>query len=212
VAKTEGRVLAPTIERIRALALLVAAQLSAQNGRDADVTRATLDNELRVVLIRDPLAPVVTVEDNYLAGADETPSGFPGTAHAQEHMAFRGCAEEVGITRFDPDYYALQLGNHVLGGGLYHDLRQETGYVYTITYGSDPQNVVKARDLIARDLRAMQTDNVPPQQLHQAKALLLRQMPLGESSEEAVAGGLLALRRSVCRSTSRHTPPRSISR
>src|SRR5207237_228282 len=90
---------------------------------------------------------------------------------------------------------------------LYHDLRQETGYVYniddnltaartrsvyTITYGSDPQNVIKARDLIARDLRAMQTDNVTPQELHQAKALLLRQMPLGESSEEAVAGGLLA--------------------
>src|ERR1700674_3172057 len=38
-------------------------------------------------------------------------------------------AEEVGLTRLDPDYYALQLGNHVLGGGfyatrLYHDLRQ----------------------------------------------------------------------------------------
>ena len=41
-------------------------------------------------------------------------------------------AQEVGITRFDPDYYALQLGNHVLGGGfyatrLYHDLRQDAG-------------------------------------------------------------------------------------
>jgi zinc protease len=120
--------------------------------------------------------------------------------------------EEVGLTRFDADYYALQLGNHVLGGGfyatrLYHDLRQETGYVYnvddtltatrtravyTVSYGSDPENVIKARDLIARDLRSMQTDNVTPQELHQAKALLLRQMPLRESSEEAVAGGLLA--------------------
>jgi zinc protease len=120
-------------------------------------------------------------------------------------------AHEVGLTRFDPDYYALQLGNHVLGGGfyatrLYHDLRQEAGLVYTvddslsanrtrsvytIEYGCDPQNVEKARDLVVRDLRAMQTTNVTPQELEQAKALLLRQMPLRESSEDAVAGGLL---------------------
>ena len=89
-------------------------------------------------------------------------------------------AQEVGLTRFDRDYYALQVGNHVLGGGfyatrLYHDLRQEAGLVYTVddnltsnrtrsvytvSYGCDPQNVSKARDLIARDLRSMQTDEV----------------------------------------------------
>src|SRR5205085_10165224 len=56
----------------------------------------------------------------------------------------------------------------------------------------DPENISKARDLIQRDLRAMQTANVTPQELHQAKALLLRQMTLRESSEDAVAGGLLA--------------------
>ena len=56
-----------------------------------DVTRVTLDNGLRVVVIRDPLAPVVTLEENYLVGANEVPAAFPGLAHAQEHMAFRGC-------------------------------------------------------------------------------------------------------------------------
>lgn len=120
-------------------------------------------------------------------------------------------AEEVGITRFDPDYYALQVGNNVLGGGfyatrLYHDLRQETGYVYnvdnsltanktrsvyTVSYGCDPVNIPKARDLVVRDLRAMATTEVTPQELQQAKALLLRQIPLRESSEDAVAQGLL---------------------
>ena len=55
------------------------------------VTRATLGNGLRVVIVRDPLAPVVSVYTNYLVGADETPAAFPGMAHAQEHMAFRGC-------------------------------------------------------------------------------------------------------------------------
>ena len=121
-------------------------------------------------------------------------------------------SEIVGITRFDADYYPLQLGNHVLGGGfyatrLYHDLRQVNGYVYNvdvhmnatktrtvyaITYACDPANVSKARQLIERDLVSMQKENVTPAELQQAKALVLRQLPLGESSEDAVAGGLLA--------------------
>jgi zinc protease len=121
-------------------------------------------------------------------------------------------AQEVGLTRFDPDYYAIQLGNSVLGGGfyatrLYHDLRQVEGLVYTVdadftagktrsvytaSFGSDPANVAKARDLIVRDLRAMQTENVTPEELHQAKALLLRQMALQQSSEDAIGALLLA--------------------
>jgi zinc protease len=121
-------------------------------------------------------------------------------------------SETVPMNRFDPDYYPLQLGNHVLGGGfyatrLYHDLRQVNGYVYnvdvslnatrtrttyTIRYGCDPQNVSKARQLIERDLNSMQKENVTPAELQQAKALLLRQIPLGESSENGLAGGLLA--------------------
>src|SRR5262245_39819098 len=73
--------------------LLLTTQSSfSQTPAGGDVTRSTLDNGLRVVIVRDPLAPVVTVMQNYLAGANETPPGFPGMAHAMEHMAFRGCA------------------------------------------------------------------------------------------------------------------------
>ena len=120
-------------------------------------------------------------------------------------------AEQIDINRFDPDYYPLQLGTHVLGGGfyatrLYHDLRQVAGYVYNVNvsmgtsetrasysvdYGCDPPNVSKARALIVRDLEQMRTQDVSDAELHQAKALLLRSIPLGESSEESVAGGLL---------------------
>ena len=91
--------------------LTAAAGLSpAQTVATAGVTRATLDNGLRVVIVRDPLAPVATIEDNYLVGANETPDGFPGTAHAQEHMAFRGC---TGLTADQIAAIYAQLGGYM---------------------------------------------------------------------------------------------------
>ena len=54
------------------------------------VTRATLANGLQVVIVRNPIAPVVTTVVNYKVGSNEAPHGFPGMAHAQEHMMFRG--------------------------------------------------------------------------------------------------------------------------
>jgi zinc protease len=121
-------------------------------------------------------------------------------------------AEQLEMNRFNPDYYALQVGNHVLGGGfyatrLYRDVREQAGYVYTINdslaagesrakysieYGCDPQNVTKARVLIQGELNAMQKYNVTPAELQQAKALLLRQIPLSESSEDELASGMIA--------------------
>ncbi len=138
-----------------------------------------------------------------------TAANVPDPSELQDSV---NLSEMIAITRFDPDYYPLQLANHVLGGGfyatrLYHDLRQVTGYVYnvdvrlnaqktrtiyTVTYACDPKNVSKARELIQRDLISMQKENVTPAELQQAKALLLRQIPLTESSEDGVAGGLLA--------------------
>jgi zinc protease len=135
-------------------------------------------------------------------------SDVPDPSELQDSV---NLSEMLAVTRFDPDYYPLQLANHVLGGGfyatrLYHDLRQVTGYVYSVdvrldaqknraiysvTYACDPKNVSKARELIQRDLLSMQKENVGPAELQLAKALLLRQIPLAESSEEGVAGGLL---------------------
>jgi zinc protease len=132
----------------------------------------------------------------------------PDPSELQDNVTL---AEEVELNRFSPDYYALQLGTHVLGGGfyatrLYHDLRQVTGYVYTVdvsfaasktratysvSYACDPVNSEKAQALIVRDLQDMQTHDVTPAELQQAKALLLRQIPLRESSEDSVAEGYL---------------------
>ena len=54
------------------------------------VVRETLQNGLRVIIVPNKLAPVVTTQINYLVGSNEAPAGFPGMAHALEHMMFRG--------------------------------------------------------------------------------------------------------------------------
>src|SRR6202140_5432628 len=92
---------------IAALAILAACSPPEKTREGRNVSRATLDNGLRVVVVRDALAPVVTIEENYLAGGDETPAGFPGMAHAQEHMAFRGCE---GITADQTSAMYAELG------------------------------------------------------------------------------------------------------
>ena len=128
----------------------------------------------------------------------------PDASRVQDKVTL---AETLKLTRTNFDYYALQLGNHVLGGGfyatrLYHDLREKNGLVYfvdssfdigqtrgvyEVEYACDPQNVFPARGVILRDLKEMQTQPVSEHELHQAKLMLLRDIPLYESSVNYIA-------------------------
>ncbi len=87
--------------------LFIVSALSSYAADPSNVTRATLSNGLQVVIVRNALAPVVTVELNFKVGGDETPPGFPGSAHAEEHMAFRGC---TGMTADQTAAIYAQLG------------------------------------------------------------------------------------------------------
>ena len=93
---------------------------------ETNVTRATLANGLKVIIVRNPLAPVVTTVINYYVGSDEAPDGFPGMAHATEHMMFRG----------SKDLSADQLADITagLGGDFDADTQQAlTQYFFTAT-------------------------------------------------------------------------------
>jgi zinc protease len=143
------------------------------------------------------------------------PTNAPSLTHVPDSSRVQDkvtLAETLTLTRTNADYYALQLGNHVLGGGfyatrLYRDLREKTGLVYfvdssfdvgltrgvyQVEYACDPPNVAKARAVIVGDLKDIQAKKVTPQELHQAKLMLLRDIPLAESSVNYIAQGWLS--------------------
>jgi len=142
------------------------------------------------------------------------PPNIPSTTHVPDNSRIQDeiiLAETLGLTRSDPDYYALNLGNHVLGGGfyatrLYRDLREQTGLVYhvdvdlearktrssyTVTYACDASNVARARAIVEHNLKLMQTQPVGPSEFQRAKAMLLRDIPLTESSLGSIARGFI---------------------
>ena len=137
-------------------------------------------------------------------------TAVPDTSRVQDAVIL---AETLGMARSNPDYYVLQVGNHVLSGAfyatrLYRDLREKAGLVYAVEsflqadktrssfevfYACDPPNVSKAGQLVEQNLLTMQASPVPEKELEQAKSLLLREIPLRESSYDGIGESLLHL-------------------
>jgi zinc protease len=110
----------------------------------------------------------------------------PDSSRVQDKVTL---AETLPLTRTNADYYALRLGNSVLGGNsfatrLYQDLRVKGGLVYfvfstlnvgltrgvyQVEYGCDPPNVPKARAIILKNLKDLQTKKIPASELRQVK-------------------------------------------
>ncbi|AWN15311.1 pitrilysin family protein [Salinisphaera sp. LB1] len=121
-------------------------------------------------------------------------------------------AESLGLTPNAPDYRALKMANQVLTGGafasrLYRELRVQRGLVYYVSsgldtsrtrtqlafqYGSDPDKVDEADKLIRQALVRMAKVPVSSNELHRARAGLIRQVPLNEAGADSIGYGLLS--------------------
>jgi zinc protease len=147
------------------------------------------------------------------AAAPNKPStvAVPDGSRVQDNVIL---AQNLSLTRSDPDFYALELGSSVLGGGFYStrlsiEMRKNSGLVYSvgstlqagrtrggyfIQYACDPQNVGKAANIAVQELKSMQTAPAGADELLRVKALLLRRIPLGEASVDGIAHGLIERR------------------
>ncbi|MEX0922544.1 MAG: pitrilysin family protein [Rhodovibrionaceae bacterium] len=120
---------------------------------------------------------------------------------------------QAGIARDDPDYYAAQLVNEVLGGGgffsrLYAEVREKRGLAYSVwsylrsgDYGNatyagvatENSRVGESLEVIREQWRRMAEGGPSAEELELAKQHMTGSFPLRLSSSGAVAGMLAAI-------------------
>ncbi|MBS0569765.1 MAG: insulinase family protein, partial [Proteobacteria bacterium] len=140
------------------------------------------------------------------------PAGYTvvPNAYASQDQVLMG--QMLDVTLANPDRYALQLGNDVLGGNgfasrLMVDIRVKHGYAYGassglniersrsvfyVYYGSDPDKVAPADALVLANLKAMQDAPVKADELNNARQFQIRSIPLGVASVDGIARSLLS--------------------
>ncbi len=103
------------------------------------------------------------------------------------------------IRRTDPDYYALEVMNRILGGGaqgrLFLDLREEHGYTYGATSNFDA-DIYPGHWVAAASVRTPVTDGSMTQFLYEFKRInneAVSQGELDDAHHAIVAGFALAL-------------------
>lgn len=153
------------------------------------ITDFTLDNGLRVVVLPDHRAPVVTQMVYYKVGsADEAP-GESGIAHFLEHLMFKGTpthpggefslavaeigGEENAFTSQDYTGYYQQVPSSALEMVMGYEADRMANLVL------DEKTVLPERDVILEE-RRMRVDNDPGSQLSEAvQAALFQNSPYG---------------------------------
>lgn len=114
---------------------------------------------------------------------------------------------QIGVERGNPDYYALFLGNHLLGGSgfgslLMEEVREKRGLVYGVSSGFIPMKVAgpfvvalstknataKQADEVVRDTLTKFMTDFSDEQLEAIKSNLVGGFPLRIDSNAKIAG------------------------
>ncbi len=120
---------------------------------------------------------------------------------------------QKGVTRFDPDFYAAYVMNHILGGGsftsrLYNEVREKRGLAYSVYTYLSPRRAAPllagrlstANDRVAESLRVLREEwqriavkGVSEAELKNAKKFINGSFPLRFSSSDRIAELLATL-------------------
>jgi zinc protease len=131
-------------------------------------------------------------------------------AYASQDQVLIG--QTMDINLHNPDRYALELGNDVLGGNgfasrLMVDIRVRHGFAYGassgmsiersrsifyVQYGSDPTKVAPVDALVMKNLQAMRNTPVTAAELTNARQYQIRSIPVQVSSVNSIARSLLS--------------------
>jgi zinc protease len=95
---------------LSALFVCALAATSVAQVRRVEYKETTLANGLRVILVEDSSAPVISIDVTYNVGSRDERKGRTGFAHLFEHMMFKG-SENIGTG----EHYALVFNN---GGNM----------------------------------------------------------------------------------------------
>jgi len=149
-------------------------------------------------------------------------SPFPDVKGAHEKIvtpdkknAFYISAHQIPVGRLHPDYPALIIGNHILGGGalssrLADRVRQQEGLSYTVgsmyrTYAkeghgrvmiyaiSNPDNSDKVVEVINEELNKLIKDGVTAEEVSKAVESNLQSNTVSRSTDSGIAGMLGSL-------------------
>src|SRR5207249_3540525 len=131
---------------------------------------------------------------------------FNKTVYAS-HPAATVSAANIAIDRRDPDYVALTVANHILGGGpaarLFLNLREEKGYTYgvyssfaAVKYpgawraGGDVRTEVTAGAMTEfyREFQRIRDEKVPSEELEEAKRALVASFALSLERPAELSG------------------------
>lgn len=119
----------------------------------------------------------------------------------------------IGVSRDDPDYYALSVMNHILGSGgftsrLMQNIREEKGLVYSIysyfaadKYGGSFQVSLQTKnesantaiEEVLKEITKIRNEPVTDAELSDAKSFMTGSFPMRIETSSRIAGFLVAV-------------------